>query len=197
MEHKVPERSHRGRMELRSEWEMPREPPTAMSTLPKELLLPYPAWSTYFFRGMLAIYETGVLAFAVWVFHRWQQFEPVRGVELPFPKDRYTIPLIVIVAALLANLSALVAIIAKRYHVAGLWRWMALMDAAVGALGIYGSIMMTTRSEGGRKGADIAWLDNHNIVAALLFALGTAHSISCLGGLVGMRLVAIRRKDLA
>jgi hypothetical protein len=172
MEHKMQERSHRGRIELRSEWDMTREPPTVMSTLPRELLLPYPAWATYFFRGMLAIYETGVLAFAVWVFHRWQQFEPVKGVELPFPKDRYTIPLIVIVGALLANLSALVGIIAKRYHVAGLWRWMVLIDAAVGALGIYGSTMMTTRSEVGRKGVEIPWLGSHNIVAALLFALG-------------------------
>ncbi|KAK0611946.1 hypothetical protein B0T14DRAFT_531313 [Immersiella caudata] len=197
MEYKMPERNHRGRIEPRSEWEMTREPPTAMSTLPTKLLLPYPSWVTYFFRGALAIYETGVLSFAVWILHKWQQFGPVKGVELPFPRERYTIPLVAIVAGLLANLSALVAVIVKRYHVAGLWRWMALMDVAVGVLGIYGSIMMTTQAGGERKEVEIPWLDNHSIFASLLFALGIAHSISCLGGLVGMRLVAVRRREFA
>lgn len=174
MENKTPERlgNRRMRKEFPSEWEITREPPTVMSTLPRELLLPYPPWATYLSRGTVAVYEAGVLASVAWVFTKWQGYEPDNENGIPFPAERYTIPLVIIVAALLVNLSALIATIMKRYHVAGLWRWMTVLDAAVGGLSIYGSIMMTSHADKERKGADVPWLANHATAAALLFALG-------------------------
>ncbi|KAK0649163.1 hypothetical protein B0T16DRAFT_409537 [Cercophora newfieldiana] len=172
MEYKTQERNDKGRIELPSEWETTQEPPTAMSTLPRELLLPYPAWTTYLFRGTVAVYETGVLAFAVWLFTKWQRYKPDDGNGLPFPKERLAIPLIVMVAALLTNLSALIATATKRYHVAGLWRWAALLDAAVGALGLYGSITMTTGADNGKNMAEIPWHRHYTTAATMLFALG-------------------------
>lgn len=176
MEHKMTSRDSRGRIELRSEheWEQRPEPPTALAVLPRELLLPYPPWVTYFFRGTLAIYETAALAFTVWVFTKWQEYEPDLGRGFLFPRDRYAIPLIVIVAALLGNLSAVVAIIMDRYHVAGLWRWMVFVDAAVGALGLYGSITMSgiSHNDPWEKDLEVPWLGSHNAATALLFTLG-------------------------